>query len=228
MKFIVIGLGQFGWALAVKLTQYGHEVIGVDKDMQKVENIKDKISYSICLDSKESAAIESLPLENTDVAVVCIASVGDNIMTTAALKKAKVKRVISRTVSTLHDNVLEAMGIAETFRPEKESAERWAFKLSTTHYINLFEVTKSYSIAEIKVPTPFIGKTVREIGLNKKHNIILLTKLKPIEKQNHLGIVTQEMNSGEAITADTVLESDDIIVIYGHKNDISRLVEQQK
>jgi Trk K+ transport system NAD-binding subunit len=64
--------------------------------------------------------------------------------------------------------------------------------------------------------------------LNKKHNIILLTKLKPIEKQNYLGIVTQEMNSGEAITADTVLESDDIIVIYGHKNDISRLVEQQK
>ena len=225
MKFIVIGLGQFGLSLAVKLAQYGHEVIGVDKNMRKVEEIKDKISYSICLDSKEASALESLPLENTDVVVVCIANEGDNILTTALLKKANVKRVISRSVSSLQDNVLEAMGITEIFKPEKESAERWAFKLSTTNYINLFEVTKSYSIDEIKVPTPFVGKTVREIGMNKKYNIILLTKLTPIENQNHLGIKTQDLMSGEAITADTILEKNDIIVLYGHKKDISKIIE---
>ncbi len=225
MKFIVIGLGQFGSSLAIRLAQYGHEVIGVDKNMRKVEEIKDKISYSICLDSKELSTLESLPLENTDVVVVCIANEGDNLLTTALLKKANVKRVISRSVSSLQDNVLEAMGITEIFKPEKESAERWAFKLSTTNYINLFEVTKSYSIAEIKVPSPFIGKTVKEIGLNKKYKIILLTKLKTIETRNHLGIKTHEVMSGEAITAETVLEANDIIIIYGHIKDISKLIE---
>ena len=63
MKFIVIGLGQFGSSLAIRLAQYGHEVIGVDKNMRKVEEIKDKISYSICLDSKEPSTLESeIPL----------------------------------------------------------------------------------------------------------------------------------------------------------------------
>lgn len=226
MKFIVIGLGQFGFSLAVKLAHYGHEVIGVDKNMNKVEEIKDKISYSMCLNSKESSAIDSLPLDNADAAIVCIANEGDNILTSALLKKSKVKRVLSRSTSSLHGNVLEAMGIRDIFNPEKESAERWAFKLSASNYVNLFEVTKAYSIAEMKVPAQFIGKSVRELGLNKKYNIILLTKLKLVETENRLGIKTQEMMSGEAITADTMLEANDVIVIYGHKNDINKLIKE--
>ena len=226
MKFIIIGLGQFGSSLAIRLAQYGNEVIGVDIDMKKVDAIKNRISYSVCLDGKDPASVMSLPLENTDVAVVCIANEGDNIMTTAILKKAKVKRVISRSVSFLHDNVLEAMGVTETLRPEKESAERWALKLSTSNYINLFEVTNEYNIAEVKVPIVFAGKTVREIGLNKKYNIILLTQLKPVEKDNFFGVKKQEMNIGESVTADTILSANDVIIIYGHKNDIDKFLKQ--
>lgn len=88
MKFIIIGLGNFGFALAEKLSQQGHEVIGVDKTIDKIEEIKDKITHAICLDCSHQAAVNSLPLKNTDVVIVAIGEdVAGNLLTTALIKK---------------------------------------------------------------------------------------------------------------------------------------------
>ena len=125
MKFIIIGLGHFGASLGERLTSMGHEVIGVDKHMDKVDALKNRLTHVVCLDSTDSVAINNLPLANTDIFIVCIGeNEGENLMTTALLKKMQVKRLISRSVSTLHENVLEAMGITEIVRPEIETADR--------------------------------------------------------------------------------------------------------
>ncbi len=80
-----------------------------------------------------------------------------------------VKRIISRSVSPLQENILEAMGINEIIRPEIETAERWALKLSATAYVDLFEVTKDFNIVEMHVPKRLIGKSLKEIEFNKKN-----------------------------------------------------------
>lgn len=98
MKFTIIGLGNFGLALAEKLTHLGHEVIGVDKNIQKIEDNKDKITHAICLDCSYQAAVNSLPLKNTDVVIVAIGEdVGANLLTTALMKKMDIPRLISRS-----------------------------------------------------------------------------------------------------------------------------------
>ncbi|MBN1985147.1 MAG: TrkA family potassium uptake protein, partial [Prolixibacteraceae bacterium] len=141
MKFIIIGLGNFGSSLAEKLTQMGHEVIGVDKKIEKIEEFKDKITQAICLDCKHQDAVKNLPLKNTDVVVVGIGEdEGANILTTALMKKMNVPRLISRSVSPIHETVLEAMEVTEIVRPEEETAERWAKKLSATSIINSLEL----------------------------------------------------------------------------------------
>jgi len=114
MKFIIIGLGNFGISLALKLTEMGHEVLGVDKQMEKVDEIKDKIAMAFCLDCKYQEAVNSLPLKNTDVVIVTIGEdEGANLLTTALLKKAGAPRLISRAVSPIHSTILEAMEISE-------------------------------------------------------------------------------------------------------------------
>ncbi|HNW77189.1 MAG TPA: TrkA family potassium uptake protein [Bacteroidales bacterium] len=229
MKFIIIGLGNFGSSLATKLTQMGHEVIAVDKQMEKIEAIKDKVTHAICLDCQRPSAVQSLPLKNTDVVLVCIGeNEGANLLTTAMMKKMNVPRLISRAVSPLHETILEAMEVTEIVRPEEETAERWARKLTTAGVVDSFELTDQYSIMEVKTPARFSGKTIRDIGFNRNFNVIVLTIMKDVKEKNILGIfrkVTKHQIQGVA-TADTVLHEGDIMVLYGHNDDIRKLLRE--
>ncbi len=97
-----------------------------------MEEIKERVTQAICLDCKRQEAVKLLPLRNTDVVIVSIGEdEGENILTTALRKKMAVPRLISRSVSQLHETILEAMGVTEIVRPEEESAERWAKRLAS-------------------------------------------------------------------------------------------------
>jgi trk system potassium uptake protein TrkA len=228
MKFIIIGLGNFGSSLAEKLTQMGHEVIGVDKNIDKIEEIKDKVTIAICLDCKHPEAIKNLPIKNTDVVVVSIGEdEGANILTTALMKKMNVPRLISRSVSQLHETVLEAMEVSEIVRPEEETAERWAKKLSSSSILDSFELTDNYSIVEAKVPKKFNGKSVLEIGFNKNFNVIVLTIMKNKREKNILGLFRNKtkLEIQGIATAETILQEGDIMVLYGHNEKIQELLK---
>lgn len=130
MKIIVVGLGNFGASIASKLTLRGNEVIGIDLDMNKVENYKEKISHTIRMDATDEATVGGLPLKDTDIVIVAIGEdQGVNIMVTALFKNFKVKRLISRSINALHEKVLVAIGVDDIARPEQETAERWAKKI---------------------------------------------------------------------------------------------------
>ncbi len=226
MKFIIIGLGNFGTSLAMKLTRSGHEVIGVDSKMNKVEAIKDSITHAVCLNSTDPTAITNLPLKDADVVIVCIGEdEGANIMTTALIKQYKVKRLISRAVTPLHETVLEAMGIDEIVRPEEEAAEHWAKKLNIMGVIDSYDLPGDYSIVEILTPAPFVGRSLQEIGMRRLHNIIVLTTIRTTEERNILGITRKIKKVKEMASADTVLEKGDIIVLYGARRDIEKLLK---
>ena len=127
MKYIIFGLGTFGASLAQKLTEQGNEVIGVDLSMAKVDALKEKISHTICMDATDQYTVMGLPLKETDVVIVAIGeNQGANIITTAILKNLNVKRLISRAINPIHENVLHAIGIDEIVHPEEETAVRWA------------------------------------------------------------------------------------------------------
>jgi trk system potassium uptake protein TrkA len=226
MRFIVIGLGSFGSNLAEKLTQLGHEVVAVDIELKKVELIKDKVSHAICLDSKDPVAVSSLPLNNSDVVVVAIGEdEGSNILTTALLKKLGVKRLISRSVSSLHDNILEAMGITEIVRPEEEAAERWSKRLTTEGLVDSFELSKDYSIVKVSVPEKFFGKTIQEVGFNLNYNVLVLSIFQNVDEVNLIGIKRKVLKNRGIASAEMVLKQGDIMVLYGLENDIKTMLE---
>jgi trk system potassium uptake protein TrkA len=227
MKYIIFGLGNFGSALGQKLTEQGNEVIGVDNDMSKVDALKEKISHTVCLDSTDQFTVSGLPLKDTDVVIVAIGEdQGANIMTTAVLKNLDVKRLISRAITPLHETVLEAMGIEEIVHPEEETAERWAKKLCLKGVVDSFELSGQYSIVEVSVPSKYVGKTLQEAGIRRAHNLVVLTTIKRKEEKNIIGI-NRDVNQVQGVASPkTILEADDLMVIYGDNKDIKRLLNE--
>lgn len=225
MKFIIIGLGNFGGSLAEKLTQQGNEVIGVDSRSEKVIALKDKLSHTVCMNATDQTAVAHLPIKNTDVVMVCIGeNEGANIMITAHFKNLGVKRLISRSINPLHENVLQAIGVNEIVRPEEESAERWAKKLCLKGVVDSFELNKNFSIVEIVVPEKYIGKSIEEIKFREEHNVLILTIIRDTVERSFLGRKTVPNVQGIP-DASEVLRQDDIIVIYGANEDLQKFAK---
>jgi len=227
MKYIIMGLGTFGSSLAQKLTESGNEVIGVDSEVGKVEALKEKISHTVCLDCTDQQAVTHLPLKDTDIVIVCIGEdEGANILATALMKKLKVKRLISRAVSPLHETVLEAMGVDEIVHPEEETADRWAKKLILSGVVDSFELTGEFSIVEAAIPKRFVGKTVLEVGFRKNYDVVLLTTIRVAEEKNLIG-VKRKVNKVQGVASSmTLLNEGDILVMYGNIKDIERLLKE--
>ncbi|HMN88934.1 MAG TPA: TrkA family potassium uptake protein [Saprospiraceae bacterium] len=224
MKVIVFGLGNFGKALAIQMSEMGHEVIGVDKSIAKAEMLKDQLSHTICFDSTNPAAIQQLPIRDTDLAIVAIGEdEGASILTTAVLKTSGFKRIISRALSPTHESVLEAMGIDEIAHPEQDSAERLAKKLNLKIAIESFEIDRNYSIVEIKTPLEFVNRSILEVDPRRNHNINIVTILRKMSRKNLLGIRTTEWTSIGVVKPEEVFLEDDILVVFGENVCITKI-----
>ncbi|MDG1747632.1 MAG: TrkA family potassium uptake protein [Bacteroidia bacterium] len=222
MKYIIIGLGNFGAPLGEKLTAMGNEVIGVDNHQSKVENLKETLSHTICMDATDEFTMKGLPWKETDIVIVAIGEdQGANIMVTAMLKNLKVNRLISRAINPLHEKVLRAIGVDEIVHPEEETAERWSKKLCLSNVVDSFELNEEYSLIEAKVPKKFIGKTVGSIQWRETYNLQVVTLIKKKEVKSVLGKTRSVSEIQGVISDDWKLEENHIIVLYGNNEDLN-------
>lgn len=160
-------------------------MIGVDIKMEAIDLLKDKIAYAIQLDSTNELAYSAIPLREADVAI------GENegavIITSAILKKLSAIKIISRSVSPIHDTVLQAMGIENVIHLEKEAAKRLTKKLNLKRAINSFEIGKDYCISEVESKASFEGKTIAELNFRDRYNLNILGIVSSVREKNLLG-----------------------------------------
>lgn len=228
MKYIIIGLGNFGAPLGEKLTAMGNEVIGVDNHQSKVENLKETLSHTICMDATDEFTMKGLPWKETDIVIVAIGEdQGANIMVTAMLKNLKVNRLISRAINPLHEKVLQAIGVDEIVHPEEETAERWSKKLCLSNVVDSFELNEEYSLIEAKVPKKFIGKTVGSIQWRETYNLQVVTLIKKKEVKSVLGKTRSVSEIQGVISDDWKLEGNHIIVLYGNNEDLNAFLGKE-
>jgi trk system potassium uptake protein TrkA len=228
MKYIIVGLGNFGASLAKKLTAQGNEVIGIDARMAKVDAVKEDISHVICMDAMDEASVEGLPLRDTDVVVVAIGEdQGANIMATALFKNLQVKRLISRAINPLHEKVLKAIGVDEIVHPEEETAERWAKKLCLFNVLDSFDLGDNYGIIETRVPTDYVGKTIVETNIRNKFNLLILTTLKEKMEKSLIGGSLSTLKVQGIATPDLLLAENDVLVLYGANKDLQQFLKKK-
>ncbi len=223
MKVAIFGLGNFGRHLAIKLTQMGHEVIAIDHNMAQVDAVKNQVSYAVCLESNDPQAVNTLPLNDVDAAVVAIGEdEGANIMTTAILVNMKVKRVISRAINPMHEMVLNSMGVTDIVHPEEKAAEGLARKLNLRRLVDQFELPGGFIIAEIVVPDKFVGKPLSQIEELRQRQLGLVTVLRKESEKSFLGRRSIKLGALGVMDPDFVPSKGDILVLFGTKSEVVR------
>lgn len=229
MKIIVFGLGNFGMSLSLSLTETGNEVIGIDKNMEKVNLVKDKISHAICMDSTNELAYDAVPLKDADKVVVAIGeNEGAAIITTAIIKKLSDVKIISRALSPIHDTVLEAMGIYSIIHPEQESADRLTKQINFKSTLENYQLDDNFTISEVMAKPEFFGKTLQQLDSIDKYQLTLITIIRKREKRNLIGKKTVKKESIGRPTPETTIEEGDILVVYGNNKNIEYYCQDQE
>ena len=164
-KFAVIGLGHFGRAICKKLSAKGAEVIAIDIDEDRVDEIKDHVSYAVQLDSTDKRALISQNIGDMDAVIV---SIGHNfegmLLTTVKLLEIGVKRLVARTQGDTQRKILEKMGVTEILSPEEEVGINVAERLMNPSMLMCMPLPDNYEIVEITAPKSVVGRTIKEVG----------------------------------------------------------------
>ena len=216
MKYIIIGLGNYGSVLAEELSILGHEVIGADINESRAEALKDKIATSLILDATNEQALSTLPFKDVDIVIVAIGeNFGASIRVVALLKKNKVKYIYARAVDDLHKTVLEAFELDSILTPEKEAARSLVQSLDLNLHVNSFRIDDKHYIIQFGIPPSFVGYNINELSIEKEFHIKVIALVKGEMVYNSLGISVLEHQVDNHFEEDYLLEAEDKLVCYG-------------
>ena len=207
---LLVGLGRFGRHIALKLNELHHQVMAVDKNEERVEALVPYVTNAQIGDATNGEFMESLGVRNFDV---CIVAIGDNFQssleTTSLLKELGAKMVVSRAARDVHARFLLKNGADEIVYPEKQLAAWTAIRYSADHILDYIELDEEHAIFEISVPGNWIGKTVGQIDVRKKHGINIMAI-------KHGGVMNLN------VTPDTRFPKEDTVFVLGNIKDIQK------
>lgn len=178
LNILVMGLSSFGQSIVKQLYEYNCDVLAIDKDIDKVEDIVDFATEAIQLDIKDSTELKKLSLDNFDVAVITMQDMGTNIMAAMICKEAGINKVIARSTSNIHRKILEKIGIDKIISPDTEMGIRIAKGIMDVNVMETISISNDYEITEIKVKDKWLDKTLQELDFrnNYRMNVILVKK----------------------------------------------------
>lgn len=202
-NILLIGLGHFGKHIAMELNQLGHEVMAIDNDEEKVNDVLSYVTSAQIGDSTDPDFLNSLGIRNFDVCIVTMSGNFQNSLeTTSLLKELGAGFVVSAAKRDVQEKFLLRNGADRVVYPEKQMAKWTAIRYTSDHILDYIEVDDSYAIFEVQVPDNWIGKSIGKIDIRKKYNINILA-LKEYGKMNM------------AITPDTVLSNNISLLVLG-------------
>lgn len=220
-RFLVIGLGRFGSALAEALAKGGGEVIAVDERMELVEAIKDKVAYVAQLDSMEIESLEAVGAKEVDAAVIAIGEDFEaSVLTTAILKELGLKEIIARANTEREKKILELVGATRVIAIEAEMGRRLAKALLATSVLEHIELSEGYSMIQWEIDDRFIGKTIAEARLLSKWGLNLVGIKQKVEVGSKEGKPEVVERMELVPRPDYVFQKGDILVLVGREKDL--------
>ena len=171
----LIGVGKFGKYTAKELSKLGHEIMAVDHDEKRVNDIMPFVTSALIGDSTNEKFLKRLDVEQYDV---CIVTIGQDFQssleTTYQLKQLGAKKVVSRAERDGQAELLKRSGADEVVYPEKQLASWVAIRYSADHILDYIELDNDCSIFEVTVPKAWLGKSILEIDVRRKYNVNII------------------------------------------------------
>lgn len=171
-SFAVLGLGKFGESIATELTNAGCEVLAIDTNKERVQDISDIVTYAVTADVCDTETMKTLGISNMDAVIVAITNnLNASIMATIFSKEAGVPYVIAKSSDDIHTKILEKVGADKVIIPEHETGVRIARRLISGNVLDFFELSQSIRMVEINIKPDWIGKSLRSLNLRQKYRI---------------------------------------------------------
>lgn len=211
-RFLVIGIGELGRALALQLASAGAEVIAMDVDMRQVDAIKEHVAYAVQGDAQDVEALRAVEAHTVDAAVVTIGDAFEStVMTVAALKELGVRSVVARASNERQRRVLERLGATRVLSIEVEVGRELARTLLSPNVLDLHELAPGYDLVEVLVPAPFVGRTLAELDLRRRLGVQVVA------------IRRSGAEAAQLPEPDMRLQPGDILFVAGRREHLAKL-----
>ena len=214
-SFAVIGLGQFGMTLAVTLAESDCDVLAIDDKEENIEEISEKVTYAVKADVREPGILKALGVQNVDVAIIAVAeNLEASISATMQAKDLGVPFVVAKSMNSLHGRILDKIGADKIIYPEQAMGLRVARNLLSGGYLDVFELSAEFSMAEFSIPESWVGKSLKEIDVRAVYNV------------NVIAIIQSDGNVMVMPKVDYALQEADHVKIIGSKEDVAKLLKE--
>lgn len=211
-SILLIGLGRFGKHVAMKLNELRHEVLAIDQNEERVNEVLPYVTSAQIGDSTNEQFISSLGVRNFDL---CIVAIGDNFQssleTASLLKDYGASLVVARANRDVHAKFLLRNGADHVVYPERQVASWAAVRFSADNVFDYIQLTNDYSIYETPLPRDWVGKTIINLRVRQEHKINILAvkyqgRLEPLPGPEH------------------VFRPDETLLVMGSNKDLARFL----
>lgn len=201
-EFLVCGLGRFGGALARELVSLGREVLGVDADQKRVQDLASVLTHVVQADTTDSEAMRELGAPEFRTAIVAMGTdIEASILTTSVLVDFQIPKIVAKAITRAHGTILDRVGATRVVFPERDMGIRVAHTV-TGRAIDYVQLDPGFALVETAAPRAIVGKTLAEAEVRRRYGITVVC-VKPAD-----GTFTYA-------TPDTVVQAGDILVVAG-------------
>jgi trk system potassium uptake protein TrkA len=220
-RYAVIGLGQFGRAIATSLANKGAEVIAIDNNVSHIEAIKDEVAHAIVMEATDIKALRAQGITEVDAVVVAIGKDFEALMLCCVhLVELGVKRIIARAHGPIQRMILERLGVTEILSPEDEVGKIVAERLINPNILSFLELPDDYEIVEIRAPKAVINRSLEDIGLRDKYKLTVITIKREFVEGDHV-----EQHVLGVPSSKTLIVENDTLMVFGLVKDITRFTD---
>ena len=209
IEYGIIGLGRFGFNLAISLDNAGKEVMVIDNDENKIRQIKHLVDEAFIVKNLDKEILEETGIQNCNTVIVGISKELDiSILTVLNIINMKVPRVIAKATTDEHGTILEKLG-AEVIYPERDMAIKLSNKLIRSKSLEFIKLAGDMTIAEFKLPEYLINKTIEKCDLRKDFGLSIIA-------------IENKKCTYTEVDPKYLLNEDDILVLVGSNKNINK------
>lgn len=209
-QFIIIGLGRFGASIAKTLYNLGQDVLAIDLNGDRIQEIADNVTHAIQIDATDENILKTLGIRNFDVAIVTI---GTNIqastMVTLLVKEMGVRYIVAKATSDLHAKILYKIGADKVILPEQDMGIRVAHHLVSSNILDYIELPSDYSMIELEPLDEWLNESIRDIEIRGKYGINIVA-------------IKNDKNIDVSPPANYIIKSTDILIALGSNKDLNK------
>ena len=225
--FGVIGLGQLGTAVSSYLAENGADVIAIDRNIDRVEALKDHVGRALCLDTTDEKALRASGISECSTVVLALGEgqLEEAVLATMLLRQLAVGRIVSRASTDVQGLVLERLGVSKIVFPERQIGLQIARQLLAPTVHDILPMSTGGSIAELVVPERLAGQTLQQIGLRPKFGLNAVELRRKREVARDDGAIDTEWEIDNTPGGDTEVAVGDILVVVGQDDKIRAFAE---